>query len=371
VNVGRRSTGSLRVLPSGRVQVRYTGPDGLRRVAPLTFPTKTLARRWLALTEADIVRGVWRDPRAGTETLGDYAMRWVAERGVADRTRELYQGLLERQVLPTLGALDLLSITPGLVRTWRQGLIDSGVGASTVAKAYRLLRAVLNTATDDDLIGRNPCRIKGAGVEPTPERPLVGLAGVMALAEAMPARYRALVLLAVFASMRWGELMGLRRSDLDLEQAVVRIERAVVEVGTSLITKTPKTAAGRRSVALPTWLVPELRHHLALYAELGEDGRVFVGPYGATPVRRNFAVIWKGAKERAGSCVPADLHFHDLRHAGNHFAAASGATTRELMGRMGHTSVRAALIYQHRTVERDRMIADALDALIRARTGDD
>jgi len=76
---------------------------------------------------------------------------------------------------------------------------------------------------------------------------------------------------------------------------------------------------------------------------------VFLGLYGATPRGRNFATIWKRAKAAAG--VSADLHFHDLRHAGNHFAAASGASTRELMGRMEHASMGAALICQHRTFD--------------------
>lgn len=110
--------------------------------------------------------------------------------------------------------------------------------------------AVLNTATDDEVIVRNPCRIKGAGVEATPERPVITLAQVLALAAAMPPRYRALVLLAVFASMRWGELIGLRRVDLDLESASVSIERSAVEVGKRIVIKTPKTSAGIRSVAL-------------------------------------------------------------------------------------------------------------------------
>jgi integrase len=91
---------------------------------------------------------------------------------------------------------------------------------------------------------------------------------------------------------------------------------------------------------------------------------VFLGQYGATPLRRNFATIWKRAKIAAG--VPDGLYFHDLRHAGNHFAAASGASTRELMGRMGHASMRAALIYQHCTADRDRAIVHALDAMLRA-----
>jgi integrase len=237
-------------------------------------------------------------------------------------------------------------------------------GVGTFEQPYRLLRAVLNTAADDELIARNPCRIKGAGVEGTPERPVITLAQVLALAAAVPPRYRALVLLAVFASMRWGELIGLRRGDLDLEQASVSIERSAVEIGTRIVIKPPKTAAGVRSVALPVWLVPELRQHLDTFAEPGPDGRVFLGQYGATPLRRNFATIWKRAKSSAG--LPDGLHFHDLRHAGNHFAAASGANTRELMGRMGHASMRAALIYQHRTAERDRAIAEALDMMLKA-----
>ena len=162
MSAGRRATGSLRVLPSGRVQVRYTGPDGSRRTAPQTFSTKTLARRWLALVEADIARGVWRDPEAGIEPLRTYAARWVAERDLSERTRELYRGLLNRQIVPILGDLDLLAITPAKVRSWRRDLISSGVGGSTVAKAYRLLRAILSTAADDEVIVRNPCRIRAA-----------------------------------------------------------------------------------------------------------------------------------------------------------------------------------------------------------------
>jgi hypothetical protein len=126
-------------------------------------------------------------------------------------------------------------------------------------------------------------------------------------------------------------------SDLDLDQAVVKIERSAVEVGTAVVVKAPKTAAGVRTVALPAWLVPELAHHLATYADPAPDGRVFVGLCGATPLRRNFATIWKRAKQAAGAGVPDDRHFDDLRHAGNPFAA-SGASTRELVGRMGHAS---------------------------------
>lgn len=65
----------------------------------------------------------------------------------------------------------------------------------------------------------------------------------------------------------------------------------------------------------------------------------------------------------------AGFHFHDLRHTGNTLAAASGASTRELMHRMGHSSMRAALIYQHATSERDKEIAAGMDKRIAKRQG--
>jgi integrase len=60
------------------------------------------------------------------------------------------------------------------------------------------------------------------------------------------------------------------------------------------------------------------------------------------------------------------LHFHDLRHTGNHFAAASGAGLRDLMARMGHDSERAALIYQHEVRGADKSITEAIDTHVQA-----
>jgi integrase len=94
-------------------------------------------------------------------------------------------------------------------------------------------------------------------------------------------------------------------------------------------------------------------------AEPGPDGRVFLGPKGATPQRSNFNRIWQKALRDAGV---AGLRFHDLRHTGNSLAASTGASLRELMDRMGHGSARAAMIYQHATRDRGREIADAIGA---------
>lgn len=78
-------------------------------------------------------------------------------------------------------------------------------------------------------------------------------------------------------------------------------------------------------------------------------------------------VIWSAACAAAG--IP-DAHFHDLRHTGGTLAATTGATTKELMTRLGHSSTRAAMIYQHATRDRDKAIAQALGGLAdKARNG--
>lgn len=253
--------------------------------------------------------------------MSEYGRLWVTERpGLSPRTIELYRSLLRIHIVLTLGASDIHAITPAGVRAWRQKLLDNGVEETTVAKAYRLLRAILGTAVDDELLPRNPCRIKGASVERTAERPVITLHESLSLADAIEPRFRAFVLLAVFGSLRWGELLGLRRVDLDLDldldQATVHVRRSVAEVGGNLVIKSPKTAAGRRSVALPRWLVIELRSHLDEFAETGDEGRVFVGAKGATPRRGHFTKVWRAAKSAAS--VSEAVHFHDLRHSGNH-----------------------------------------------------
>jgi integrase len=97
-------------------------------------------------------------------------------------------------------------------------------------------------------------------------------------------------------------------------------------------------------------------------SEPGRHGLVFVGPKGGQLRRGNFRrSVWQPAVICVG--VP-DLRFHDLRHTGNTLAAATGASTRELMSRMGHASSRAALIYQHATRDRDAAIAAALSDLV-------
>jgi integrase len=354
---GKRRFGRIRQLPSGRFQARYLGPDGIERPAPNTFATKKEADRWLVLKEAEITRGEWVDPDAGRVPFEVFAKQWIDDRVLKPRTEGLYRGLLRNHLLPTFGNYNLADIREADVRRWRKERLGA-VGQSTVAKAYQLLKSILSTAVDDELIRRNPCRIKGAGVPDTPERQMIPLTKVVEILDKIPDRYRALVLLGTFASLRWGELAALRREHLDLDASIVRVVGSLAELdGGKLLEDTPKSRAGRRVVSIPPEIIPDLQAHLDEFAEDGPNGRVFVGPRGGPLRRSGFRRIWN--KVRADVGLP-DLHFHDLRHVGNTLAASTGASLKELMARMGHASTRAALIYQHASQDRDQVIAAAL-----------
>ncbi|WP_211215884.1 tyrosine-type recombinase/integrase [Catelliglobosispora koreensis] len=312
-----------------------------------------------------MMRGDWLDPEAGKLSLNDYAGRWIGERDLRPRSREEYERHMRLHVRDSLGTRALNSITAQHIRTWRTERLTAGIGKPTVAKTYRILRAIFTTALDDELIRRNPCRIKGAGQDVAEERPIATLDQVFAIAEKIQPRYRLLVLLATFAQLRFGELVALRRKNIDLDSMELKVRRATIELedGTQL-DGDPKSQAGKRPISLPHGLHEDIKLHVERFAQPGPDGRLFIGQQGGVPRRRNFNRIWKRALKEAGIPQEMDLHLHDLRHTGSTWSSRGGATLKELMSRIGHSSTRAAMIYQHADRERDQAIAAVLDELI-------
>jgi len=175
-----------------------------------------------------------------------------------------------------------------------------------------------------------------------------------------------LILLATFASLRWGEAIALRRCDVDLHAGTVRVRASFVERSNGqVLVGPPKSKAGRRVVGFPWVIRPVLQEHLSLFADPEPGALVFPGAKGGPLRRGNFNKLsgWPHAVRAIGA---EGLHFHDLRHTGNAFAAASGAGLRDLMARMGHDSERAAIIYQHAARGADQAIAEAMGAHIEA-----
>jgi integrase len=136
-----------------------------------------------------------------------------------------------------------------------------------------------------------------------------------------------------FGSLRWGELAALRRCDIDLDARTVNVARQLTDISGHLAFGPPKSDAGKRIIVVPALIIPDLRWHLSCFAQPGYDGLVFTSPTGI-PLRHGHfrSRVWAKALGQAGF---PPLHFHDLRHARNMLTAATGATLRELMDRMG------------------------------------
>jgi integrase len=304
-------------------------------------------------------RGNWIDPRLASLPFEPFALHWLSERpDLQPRTLELYRSLLRCHLLPEFGELPLGRISPSAVRSWNAALARSH--PVTAAKAYRLLNAMLTSAVADELIVRNPCVVKGASQERSPERPMLSIAEVDALAAAIPEPWRTAVELAAWCHLRLGEVLGLERRDIDILHHRIHIERTSYEVGGKLQIGPPKTEAGRRTVSIPPHLISSLEGHLRVFVGPRASSPLLTGPKGGRLGRHPLNAAWRTARESLGR---PQVHFHDLRGAGLTWAATQGATTRELMARAGHASPAAALRYQHAVEDRDVAIAEALSGL--------
>jgi len=368
----RGGFGSVRELPSGNFQARYTAPDGRKYSAPTTFRTITDARTYLATIQADLVRKAWRAPVPSGIRLDDYGRKWIRERPIKDSTRTRYMETWEAHIGPQIGSLELEAITPEVVRTWHHdlgaalrdrapeptnGRSKRRSGGASLANAYRNLRAILNTAVEDGIIPTNPCKIKGAGTYHSAERPTLTIEQVEDLANEVPDRYRALVFVLAWSGVRLGEACELRRSNVDFPNGLLRIASAVYPVdGKGYVVDTPKSPAGSRSVAMPKFVMDELEKHVSTFCREGSDSLVFTTrshrvAYGAAQTAITRAMRKLGIR---------DVRVHDLRHTGQTFAASDGATVADLKSRLGHSTWNAAMQYAHASSENDRRIADKM-----------
>lgn len=360
----RRATwGRRRQLPSGRWQASYRGPDGQVYAAVETFDNKGQADAWLAQRHSEVVRDEWRpQPRKPDRvTLTGYAEAWLGHRELKPRTREGYRKLLDRQILPTFGATYVDKVTPASVRAWYAALDPTT--PTQRAHAYALLKAICKTAVDDDLLAANPCRVRGAGQTKRVSKTKPATPAELAtLIDAIPQRYKAMIALAGWCGLRFGELIELRRKDVDLRNSVVHVTRAAALVAGEHMVGTPKSAAGVRDVPVPPHVLPILRTHLEDMGGRGRDALLF--PAATDPAKHmrsaTLVKVFYPARDKAGR---SDLRFHDLRHTAGSNATRVGANLAEVMELLGHSTPAAAMRYQHVTEGRPAEIAGRLSLL--------
>lgn len=360
----RRSFGAVRKLPSGRFQASYS-IDGVRYNAPDTYKTKTDANLYLNTIDSDITRQSWRAPVKSELSLAAYAPRWLKNRDdIKETTRDLYESQLRLHILPALGQYRLPAITPGLIATWNSEMKVKG--PTVAAQSYRLLRTLLNHAISEGLLQVNPCTLRNAGNPKVKREEIMPeVWEVEAIMANTPERYQALVSVLAWGGLRIGEALALTRDsfnpktgDLHIGARVYRLSKGKIDLDT------PKTERSTRDIVLPDSVRLQLTQHLERFTKPGPQGLIFEANKGGFLSASTFREIFMAARERAG--VRPVIYVHSLRAFAATIATQQGATTREVMDVLGHTSPDVAMRYQRATDERRRDLASKLD---QARTG--
>jgi len=356
----RRSWGKLRKIGSGRIQASYVSPiDGQRHNAPTTYDNRMDAEAWLAAERRLIETETWTPPAQRVKratlagiTVQQYINTWISERELAESTRELYRLHARNRIFPTLGQEPVSGLSAAQVRTWWAGM---GKRYPTAKRhAYNVLRASMETAVEDGLLPENPCKIDLK--QPT-ERDVeaITVEELDLVAGEVLEHYRIAVYILAWTSVRFGELIELRRADIedDGETMKLHVAPGAARVGNQIVVGNTKTVRSKRAVTVPPHVAAMIRKHDY------EDLLVTT----TTGSRLSKSAFTRQLKKGYAKIGRPELRIHDLRAVGATFAAQAGATTKELMARLGHTTPRMAMKYQMASEARDEVIAEAMTAL--------
>jgi integrase len=357
-------------------RARYAMPDGTRYSR--SFRTKLDAEGWLSNERSLIDRDEWSPPamrkqaeerrqrEAATNTVAVFAERYLKERGLRPTTVQGYRALLRSRILPYFAEMPLRDVTLSEIKAWRASL--DATTESTNAAAYRLLRSILQAAEEEELIDRVPPKVRGAATARVRRVAVPAtLDELAAITTHMPDRLQLLIVLAGYVGLRQGELLELRRSDVDGVTGRISVSRKIDKdvipgaVGAcpncGRAISAPKTASGVRTVHVPPPFLPMLQRHLLEHTAPGPAGLLFPGDRTDHMSVRYLMDRYRPAREAAGR---PDLTIHHLRHTALTLAGQHGATAAELQARAGHASQAAMAIYQHATLDRDRALAEKI-----------
>ena len=349
---------------SGRWRARYRDPNGQERSR--TFARRADAERFLATMETDKLRGSWVDPAAGRSAFGEYARRWQELQVHRDTTAAQVDTHLRRHVLPFFGHRAIGAIAPSEVQAWVKHR-SAVLAPATVEVVYRYLAAVFRSAVRDRLIVTSPC------VDVRLPRPVVRQVvpletdQVLALADAVPDRYRALVLLTAGTGLRQGEAFGLTLPKVDFLRRTLRVDlQLVLLANRPPFLAPPKTEASLRTVPLPDVVIEALAAHVAAYPATQVAG---LGPLVFTnerseAIRRNrFGDVWRRAVQVCG--LPAGTGFHHLRHYYASLLIRHGESVKVVQSRLGHASAKETLdTYGHLWPDSDDLTRQAVDLVL-------
>jgi integrase len=229
---------------------------------------------------------------------------------------------------------------------------------------------------DADLIPRSPVRGFHLETIRRRERPTIAPTKLIDLADAVPERFRALILTAGILGLRWSEVIALRVRDIGFLTRTIDVRQTVEEVsGHVRVMPFTKTDASRRTMAMPPILVNELARHLSEHRPgATQDDLVFVGERGGLLRRSFLARYLKPAAQAVNLPVGAreGIDFHGLRHIAASFMVSTGEHPKVMQSRLGHATPNLTLgLYAHVSDDVDRAAAGRLEDLLTRDDGDD
>lgn len=327
-----------------RYRVRYRKPDG-SQTSKRGFNTEVAARKWAVDNESSINNGRFVDPTAGKVTIGDLAKSWTATRVGNENSSDVRdQYTVDGQVLPYWEDVAISDVTAAAGRNWIKAL-DKKYSASTVHKAYYVLKAILDQAVGDKRIPSNPITDLALPRISAADHVFLTAEQLFALAENAKGRSD-IVLTLGFTGLRWGELAGLKVKRWNSERRRLTIAEQVTEINGTLTWGTPKNHQIR------TVPVPELIAELIDARCVGKKPNdvIFSTPNGGVLRNKNARRDWFDAAvlatfppdeepEKGEKAVPSiPLTPHDLRHTAASLAAAAGANAKSVQKMLGHAS---------------------------------
>jgi integrase len=346
--------------PNGKWRARWREyPGGPQKTKH--FTRKIDAEQFLDGIRGDLARGVYVDPAGGKVTFREYAEAWRQAQVHREGTAKSAEQQLRLHVYPVLGDRRLYSIRPSDVQTLVRQLSDR-LAPGTVGLVYGRIAAVFNSAVRDRLIATTPCvDVKRPSLAPASTLEVLTTEQILALASAVPARYRALVVAGAGTGIRPGELFGLTLDRVDFLRRTLKVDQQLVRTrGRGVALGPLKTRSSYRTVPLASAVTDELAAHLSRWpAE--PTSLMFTNEFGGPIQQHPFAALWETARTRAGAPMWATPH--DLRHYYASLLIRSGASVKVVQSRLGHSSAKTTLdTYGHLFPDEEDRTRSAVDA---------
>jgi integrase len=357
--------------------------NGKRRYLNKTVRgTKKDANTYLSKTLTEISAGTFVE--SSPDTVQEYLNKWLetaAKPRLRENTYKEYEGLIERYVKPTLGAMRLSDLRPLDVQKFYASLTEKQLSPRTVRFTHSVLTSAFKQAVRWRILAHNPCNsVELPRKAATEMQALTPVEAAKFLKEAGSDRWSALFALALATGLRPSEYLGLKWADIDLEQGVINVQRSLhwrsYKTGDWYFGE-PKTPRSSRRIPLPVSVLRELINHkrhqgeerLKAGAEYKNLDLVFATGTGQPLIRLN--VVQKHFKpilERAK--LPATLRLYDLRHSCATLLLAANENPKVVSERLGHASITLTMdTYSHVLPDMQQGASDKLERMLFAKTG--